>query len=336
MKKFILPAVMLIVIVSGSAAQNTGDAGSIVKEAVQLNNNGLYTEAIAKYTQALKLDSTNLYANYGIAFSLLQAGRGDQGIPYLQKVIGSNTKLTAWAYDLLGSVYDQDRQSAKAIDAYKAGIKSDPGYEELYYNLGLVYFRDKNYPEAEKCAVKSIRLNPEHAASQRMYALVCFHQNKRANALLGLCSFILLDPQSSLAAGAWRNIQSILKGGRLKPEPDAKISPPDTQTLSLNAAILRGAAEAGHNRYATGAGRLAAQMKLIFTAIGQLADKQNDDTFFRNYLADYFAKLAQSANMPAFACLLSQVEPESAAWIRSNPQAMAALDSWVKATPRSF
>lgn len=335
MKNISLLIVFLTMINFGAAAQNTG-AELLIKEAVQLNNNGQYADAAAKYTEALKLDSNNLYANYGIAFSLLQSGKGDQGIPHLQKVIRSDSKLTAWAYDLLGSIYDQDQQPAKAIAAYQAGIRKDPAYEELYYNLGLVYFRQKNYAEAEKCAVQSIRLNPQHAASQRMYALVCFHQNKRANALLGLCSFILLDPQNHLAAGAWHNIRSILKGGILRPEAGAQIPPAGANTLALNAAITKAVKETSGKRFPAEADQLTAQLKGAFTAIGWLAEKQGGDDFFDHYFAAYFARLAQSKNMAAFTCLLSQNEPASAAWIKSHPQDMATLYAWVKQTDRKI
>jgi len=317
-------------------AQTAPDASPLIKEAVQLNKNGKYTEAAGKYAEALKLDSTNVYANYGIAFSLLASGKGDEGIPYLQKVVRSNSSITAWAYDLLGSIYDKDRNSAKAIEAFNAGVKTDPKYQRLYYNLGLVYFRDKNYGEAEKCAVQSLKLDPKHASSQRMYALVCFHQNKRANALLGLCSFILLEPNTARSAEAYGNIQHILQGGVLKADPGAPPLMVDANSIALNQAISKAVAETGKKKYATAGDLLTAQLTAIFTAIGPLADAQNGDAFFTKYDADYFYKLAQSPNMPAFARLISQSTPESAEWVKNNAQAMGALDEWVKGTERGF
>ncbi len=138
----------------------------------------------------------------------------------------------------MGNIYDKDHESEKAIDAYNAAITADAKYQHAYYNLGLVYFRDKKYAEAEKCAIDAIKLDPKHANSQRMYALVTFHQNKRAAALLGFCSFILLEPQTARSAEAYGNIQHILQGGILKLAPgETAPQATDGNTIALNQAI---------------------------------------------------------------------------------------------------
>ncbi len=169
-------------------------------------------------SQALKLDPENVQANYEIAFSLLASGKGNDGIPYVEKTIkgSTNISLTAASYDLLGSIYDQDHKSDKAIEAYKKGIEVNPKYQRLHYNLGIAYFRNKQYPEAEASAIEAIKLDPKHASSQRMYALVAFHQNKRIPALMAFCNFLMLEPQTARSAEAYNNIQHILQGGVLK------------------------------------------------------------------------------------------------------------------------
>jgi tetratricopeptide (TPR) repeat protein len=332
--RYILISFILITIYSHTSAQTPATADSLVKLAVQLNKQAKYTDAVDKYTQALKIDPDNVYANYGIAYSLLQAGKGDDGIPYLETVVKTSTAVTPWAYDLLGSIYDKDNNTAKAIEAFNAGIKADPKYQRLYYNLSLVYFRTKNYPEAEKTVVQSIKIDPTHANSQRVYALVCFHQNKRTNALLGLCSFILLEPNTPRTKEAYGNIEHILGGGTLKVGPGTGTPDIDANTAALNQAISAAVAAAANGKYATPADMLTAQLTGIFNVLGPLADKQNGDVLLRTYYADYFYKLAQSPNMPAFAHLVSNSEPASVEWIKNNPQKMTDLDSWVKGMER--
>src|ERR1700744_1715069 len=182
-----LPLIFLLTILFNKAsAQNNTDARALVKEGMKLSDQKKYTEAIDKYNQALKADTGYLHADYQLAFTLFLADKGTDGIPYLQKVTGANgNSLNAAAYDL----------------------------------LSLIYFKSRQYAEAEKSAVEAIKLDPKHAGSQRTYALVCFHQNKRAAALLGFCSFILLEPNTVRSAEAFGNIQHILQGGNLKPEP---------------------------------------------------------------------------------------------------------------------
>jgi hypothetical protein len=169
-----------------------------------------------------------------------------------------------------------------------------------------------------------------------MYALVTFHQNKRAEALLGLCSFLLLEPNTARSPEAYSNIQHILTGGVLKAEPGVIQAPLDARAVALNQAILQGITDAGKAKYATPGDQLTAELKTIFINIGTGAEKQDPGSFFGKYLALYFYQWAQSANMPAFARLISQSMPESARWIKDNPQKMEDLDAWVKATARSF
>jgi tetratricopeptide (TPR) repeat protein len=327
---------LIIIITGGTAfAQNTADVSLLIKQGVQLNNEGKYAEAIEIYNQALKIDTGNLYADYGLGFSLLNLSRGNEGIPYLNKVVKVNNKLTPWAYDLLGSIYDKNHESEKAIAAFNLGIKADPKYQRLYYNLGLVYFRDKQYSEAEKCAIEAIKLDPKHANSQRMYALVTFHQNKRAAALMGFCSFILLEPNTARSAEAFGNIGHILQGGVLKPAPGEKAPQAnDANTTALNQAITQAVAETGKKK----ADLLTAQLTAIFTAIGTLAEKQTGDDFFRKYYAAYFYQLAQSPNMPAFARSISSAtnKDEYAKWAADHSKEVADLDNWVKVTERGF
>lgn len=131
----------------GAMAQDKSEVPDLIKQGVQLNDQGKYAEAIDKYNQALKIDPENIHANYELAFSLFASGKGDDGIPYVEKTIkGSDSpSLTAASYDLLGSIYDQDHQPQKAIEAYKNGIKIKPDYQRLHYNLGIAYFRNKQY-----------------------------------------------------------------------------------------------------------------------------------------------------------------------------------------------
>lgn len=301
--KYLLIGVFIMVACCKLSAQNNDDARALVKEGLKLNDEKKYAEAIEKYQQALKIDTGNLFADYQLAYSLFLSDKSKDGIPYLEKVAKSDGKLNAAAYDL----------------------------------LGLIYFKNKQYADAETAAIAAIKLDPRHAGTQRMYALVSFHQNKRAQALLGFCSFILLEPNTTRSAEAYGNIQHILQGGNLKPEPGEMQSHAiEASVNALNQAITQAAADFSKRRYASAGDLLTAELKVIFTSIGELAEKQTGNDFFRNYLAAYFYKMAQSPNMAAFARRVSSNTAESAKWIKDNPQLMTDLDNWVKMVRREF
>ncbi|GAC1312691.1 MAG: hypothetical protein NVSMB24_34670 [Mucilaginibacter sp.] len=76
------------------------------------------------------------------------------------------------------------------------------------------------------------------------------------------------------------------------------------------------------------------ELKSIFTITGQLSEKNTGKTFFDKFFADYFYKLAQSSNMPAFTRAINAGAPENATWINDHPQYMNDLYTWVKTTER--
>lgn len=301
--KHLLTGVFILVLCCKVLAQNSDYARALIKEGQKLNDEKKYTGAIEKYREALKLDTGNLFADYQLANSLFLSNIGAEGIPYLKKITQTNNKLAGPAYDL----------------------------------LGLIYFKNKQYADAETAAIAAIKIDPKHASSQRMYALVSFHQNKRAQAFLGFCSFILLEPNTARSAEALGNMQHIIQGGSLKAEPgEVQSHTTEMNVNPLNQTITQAVADFSRRRYVSAVDLLDAELTAIFTNIGKLAEKQSGNDFFRNYFAAYFYKLAQSPNMPAFARLISSGERESANWIKDNPGKMADLDNWVKNTERAF
>jgi tetratricopeptide (TPR) repeat protein len=334
--------VFFIAFTSSLFAQNNNQASDLIKQGVELHNQGKYDAAIDKYNEVLKSDPENGYANYEIAFSLYAAKKGSEAIPHLEKAVNpGNVALSVAAYALIGSIYDEGHQPQKAIEAYDQAIKINPDYPQIFYNKGIAYFRNQQYAEAETTAIEAIKHNPKNASSQRLYALVTFHQNKRVNALLAFCSFILLEPNTPRSTEAYNNIQHILQGGVLKDNngntsiPVSAKDGQETSTLNMSISLI---ALSAKTKNLTGMDLLEYQLKNIFTMAGQLAEKKTDKSFFDKFFVDYFYKLAQSDNMDAFThtVALTVNKDESAKWGKENTQKTNALAQWLQSTERSF
>jgi len=259
--------------------------------------------------------------NYKTALDLVNNNKAAEGIPYLQKVIKTNSNYTNAAYSLLGSIYDKTNQPQKAIATYKDGLKAFPQDQNLNFNLGIAYFRDKQYAQAEQAAISAIRIDPKHANSQRLYGLVTFHQNKRANALLAFCNFLLLEPNGDKSDEAITNMQSILKGGVLKAEGVAsKLSAADAKENARFNAIISASVVSGKAKKLNGDALLEYQLKTIFTQVGQLSAAKTNKNFFDTFYADYFYKLTQSGNLPLFVKMIStkKMDPALSNWVGAS------------------
>ncbi|OKS84949.1 tetratricopeptide repeat protein [Mucilaginibacter polytrichastri] len=323
-------------------AQNTTPTNDLIKQGVALHNEGKYAEAIDKFNEALKADPENGYANYEVAFSLYASKKPNDAIPHLEKATKStNAELSVAAYALLASIYDESNQAKKAIETYNLALKINPNYPQIYYNLGIAYFRNQQYAEAESSAIEAIKHNPKSASNQRLYALVTLHQNKRANALLALCSFILLEPTGQRAAEAYANIGHIMQGGTFKDNNGNT-----TIAVSLNDQKEMGAlnlgislvVQAGQAKNLTGLNLLEYELKSIFELAGQLAEKKTDKTFFDKFYADYFYKLSQTSYMPALThtVALTDTKADNAKWAKENTAQISGLAQWLQSTERNF
>ncbi len=170
-----------------------------------------------------------------------------------------------------------------------------------------------------------IKLDLAHAGSQRMYALVTFHQNKRVNALMGFCNFLILEPQGPRSAEAYNNIQHILHGGVLKDASGRNtiiLSPKgDQENETLNLSISMTVLSAQKNKL-TGMDMLEYEFKHIFSIAGELHKDKTNRSFFDKFYIDYFYKLAQTNNMSAFTRLVSASanNDEYNKWMSNNDQ----------------
>ncbi len=326
--RFIIPVLLFSVTVYDQYTV----VSSLIKLGIQLNNARDYAGAIEKYKQVLTAVPENIQANYQLAYSLNASGKGVEAIPYLSKITKTSNSFTGPAFELLGGIYDANKQPQQAIDAYKEGLKIKPDYQPLYFNLGIAYFRAKQFAEAEHAAIEAIQLDPKHANSQRLYGLVTFHQNKRAAALMGLCSFLLLEPDGPRSDEAYTNMQSILKGGTLRAE-DAKAEP---STIAFNRVLNAAIAKAKPG--STSIEVLQNQLQAIFEAVGTLAEKQTGNDFFRHYYADFFYRLSKTDHMAAFAHLmgLSANKEAGKQWLQQNEDKRKALEAWIAGTERKF
>jgi tetratricopeptide (TPR) repeat protein len=313
-------------------------ASVLLNEGMEFQKAGKHEEATLKFKEALQTESDNTAVNYQLAFSLVAAKKGDEAIPYAEKVIKTSSAYTAAAYSLLGGVYDASGQAAKAIAVYNDGLRAFPHDQNMWFNLGLAYFRDRQYAEAEKAAIEAIKLDVKHANSQRLYALVAFHQNKRMNALLGLCSFLLTAPNSPRAEEAYTNIQSILKGGVLKGADTKELTSAEAREAAAFNAAITAVINSPSSQKQPGVSLLEYELKSIFTFAGQAANKKATKSFFDNFFVTYFYNLTQSGHAQALAQLINASTDKAAheKWKQANPAKVAAMEEWVKSTPRAF
>ncbi|MBK0379803.1 tetratricopeptide repeat protein [Mucilaginibacter segetis] len=319
-------------------AQNNPKADILIKQGTALHDEGKYTEAIAKYKQALELEPANLSANYELGFTLYSSGNTKEAIPYLEKIINAKTtSLAAQAYDLLGSIYDDDKQPEKAIAYYKKGIAANPKYQRLYFNLSITYLRKGNDAEAERYAAEALKLDPLHSSSHRIYALATYNQHKRGASLLAWCNFLMIEPLTDRSTQAYQYVQNILNYGISKSDDKSvniKINDQSAEGTILPLAVLSATAD---KKGLSAVDSLTLQLSSVFR-ISDNFQKQQTTDFYNKFYSGYFKKLAATNYMPTLARYISLVayKDENEAWIKAHEDNFNELVSWVETNNREF
>ena len=120
-------------------------------------------------TMAADLKGDELYDAAKAAF---QRGNFNTATELLEKVVVADPKhKTAWMD--LGRSYMVQRQTAKAVEAFKKQAELNPYDEYAYSAIGWAYTTDRKYDQAAEAFNKAIEINPlseyAHAALGNMY-----------------------------------------------------------------------------------------------------------------------------------------------------------------------
>ena len=85
-------------------------------------------------------------------------------IYYHRRVIDIIPTQRAEAYTMLGFCYERAGENAKAIDAYLRSLKFNPSYFWSDYNIGALYYNQKNYEKARFYLERATAQDPVRAS----------------------------------------------------------------------------------------------------------------------------------------------------------------------------
>ncbi len=301
MKKLtLLYVIMAAIAVSAPVfAQKANNVHDLILQADALQDDEKFTQAIEKYREVIKIDPANQRAQYQLALVLKTTGKSNEAIPILEKLAATPT-AQAEVFDLLGEIYNEQKNYDKAGAIFLKGAKAYPQDQHAQLNLTNFYLQQKRYPEAETQAIIAIRLDTQDEDSQRAYALAVTAQNKKAQMLLAWCSFLILDPDGDNSAEAYQTVNKLLA----------------VQGNSI--------------------GQLAEKLQTEFIRIGTTAEQEKSKDFFTTFYASYFYKLAQTSYMPTLARGISvTAHPENKEWLQTHSKEVNGLAMWISTAARS-
>jgi tetratricopeptide (TPR) repeat protein len=190
-------------------------AGSPGYEAVIHNSMGLaYTqkgntaEAIAHFTDAVRLNPRFVEPQINLANALAASGRAVEAIPHYRRAVELKPDLTEAHVGLGGALLSQE-QPAEAIAHYLEALRLDVNLPQAHNGLGAALSAAGRDDEAMPHYLEALRLKPDLTSAHFNVALVFVKQGKLPEAKRELNAALAIDPGYAAARQLLERIEAI-------------------------------------------------------------------------------------------------------------------------------
>lgn len=311
---------------------------NFVKEGIQYHDNGEYDKAIETYEKALKIEPKSTLVNYELALSYFSKGDYKEAIKYSDAVLEQEKEYMLQAYMTKGSALDMLGKTKESIQLFEKALKKTERHYLLYYNLGLNYYKLKDFDNAEKNVIKAIEQNSNHSSSHLVLAYIHYQKGNTVQTLLATHYFLFLEPNSKRSSEAYSMLQEKF-GGNVS----ADSGKPNTINITLSpnsddnfaaAELMVSMLEASRflekNEGKTEDEMFIENTESFFKVLGELK-KEKDKEIWWTFYTTFFYDLANSEHLKTYCNYITQSGNEnSKTWLNENETKLNELDEWLK------
>lgn len=150
--------------------------------------------AYVYYKRAYDLDQTNIRVLESLAGLLFNQKKYDQA-DTLYATILQKEPTNAEALLRRAEIADQQGRYADAVDLYNKTVQVQPKQCDVWFNLGVIYFKKLNkLDSAEQAFTRAIDLCPQDVNAEINLNIVLISQNKLDDAITRLNAFTQANP----------------------------------------------------------------------------------------------------------------------------------------------
>lgn len=341
MSKLIIPLAALLLVVSQIFAQDSTTVQDEFRRGLALHDSGDYDGAIAIYRKLLATMPENEQIKYELTFSTFAKGDMAETIRLATDAASKKGQYQVRYLELLGNAYDTQRDPAKAVAAYKRGIKLDPNYAPIHFNLGVTYSGQGKLRDAREELERAIELDGGYASPQFAIAEVYRTGGYRIPAILAYGRFVSLTAEGDRAVMAARNLLDLVNQGvkaegagnvNITIDPTSKRDLGDFRTLEMMLALASGSRHLPENAAKSEFEREAESFAVFLT---MLSESEGD--FRRGFVAKtyvpFYAAMVKAGHGGTFAhfALAPLKLDGTEAWVIGHNPEVIALKEWLGA-----
>jgi tetratricopeptide (TPR) repeat protein len=338
---------ILTLFFSVNAAITAQTAKDFINKGVELHDGGKFKEAIEQFELALKIEPKNTTALYEMSNTFIALQKYQEAIKYAEKTIKLDYGHADLAYTIIGTAYDMLGKPKKAIKAYQEGIKAFPNEYNLYYNLGITQFGQKDYDGAEKAAMSSIKNNPKHANSHALLAAVQMEKDKKIKSMLPLYGYLMVQPTGKKSVAKREILEQLFMKGVSVSEKDGDnnisinlFMPNDKEefateegTISLMASLLSikldPKVEDSIKIAKTPEGKFFSSTEMLFELLCK-KDRPTTESFWQTTYVNPFKALLDANHLESFCYSVYGNTEGVKKWQAENVDKVVAYGNWLK------
>jgi tetratricopeptide (TPR) repeat protein len=158
--------------VSNGLAEERNRARDLLAKGKELYRNDQDEEAVAAFSEALRLDPDLAEARFRLALGYESLGKREEAEAEYKKTIEAYKKYfqenrdDAEAHYALGQTYANLGQYSDAIREYREATKLKEDDPDMYYDLGVAYTKLAQYDAAANAFSKSLEIDPDYYRAQ--------------------------------------------------------------------------------------------------------------------------------------------------------------------------
>ena len=310
------------------------EAQQLMAQGIKLSSEGSYKSAITRFEGALQLDKKLNNAKYELAYIYLKTGDYQKATKYSREVMKSDDSLKLEAALILGAAYDQQFESKKSLKVYKKAAKEFPKNNLVQFNLGLSYYNNRDWDEAELCLTNAITIDKSYAGSHFLLAHILINKGETVKSMLSLYYFLLLEQDTERTSDAYEILEELWKSSVTNLEGKTVISISNSNNdfyKMVDLAVKMKAASYTGNFEPTDRLRVFSEnTNLLFDVISQAYDGKLG--FWEFTYLDFFKELHDKGYSQSFAYYVSNTSyrPQVLVWMSDHFAEFNSFINWME------
>lgn len=336
MKRFILSQLFFLTICSGTlplCAQVNSEIPErsiiTIQRGVKFHDEEKYDEAIAEYKKIHRNDSNYYLASVELLNTYLTQEKNEEGIVLCDHLLKLKNDYTPNILIYKGDFLDNLKKYEEAEKVYEDGARDYPLNYSFYYEKAISKLKQKKYDEAYALLIKTVRINPFHAASHQRLGLLAYQNNNITATMLAFQFYLICDPNSKRAQNLVGDLEKI---ARLELETDSAISLKafeNENDFTELESIVKSKVALG-DKYKSKIDLkfdLVKQMQLVIENISKYPEVKG---FFNDFYGKFFSELQKNKFFEPYVYhALKGMEIESVnKWISKNSSEMDKFELW--------